>query len=104
MKMSMAAAVAKVSMVSAASWMLYHSNAVGVAVGLALFCVRSGRPFVLFWVYSRVVQTLLVYVVGSMSCIISLLSLMSVWSFMVLLSSFSMSVRLLNSISVMCVP
>ena len=34
MKASMRAAAAKVSMLSAASWMLYHSNGVGVAVGL----------------------------------------------------------------------
>ena len=35
MKASMSATAAKVSMPSAANWMLYHSNAVGVAVGLA---------------------------------------------------------------------
>jgi len=32
-KTSMTAAAAKPSMVSAANWMLYHSNAVGWAVG-----------------------------------------------------------------------
>jgi len=54
--------------------------------------------------YSRVVQTLLVYVTGSTSSIISWLSFMSPGSFIVLLFSFSMSARLLNSISAMCAP